>query len=848
MKITGLLASGTALAAVLVVPAYGQDGTVIAAGSEIEAQRPQQSTGIDMIVVTAQKREENVQDVPIAISAFAGDSLWERAVADVSSLSNISPNVTLDAGSPFSGSSSVLSAYIRGIGQSDFAANFDPGVGVYLDGIYLARTVGANLDLPDVERIEILKGPQGTLFGRNTIGGAISIVTRDPGSEFSFRGDITTGRFDRLDINASVDLPITDMLSVGITASSRQRQGYQRRIEFPGANNFINDPDLAFRSNGIDRSSTGGGQGSWALRGKTYWTPTDRLTLRLTGDYLREDTDATANTVAAVTAGDPSTLGFLYNTCINTPVDVLDSIGLGYLCGSRGTPLNPDEMLGSIGGANVDGDPTNDRLTYDDRFITDDIDESYATGINFSQLTAWGLSGSIDYELSDAIGIKSITGYRDLEWGTGLDADGSPIRILELSFGLENWQFSQELQLTGQLLNDRLQFVLGGYYFKEESTLNDYVTFDQGIFEIFGRNEIRTENFAFFGQLDFEVNDLISVTLGGRYTEEEKEFLGGQTDLNGFYYKVAGPAVPGCIDTSGNIVYADPCTTALGFPEADQPLRFFVDEVQNRSFTNFSPKVGIQLHPADDLMIYGSWSRGYKTGGWTTRLSAPLGFAPSFNPEQAETFEIGIKSQFFDNRLQLNAAAFTTAYQDIQLNFQLGISPTIQNAGDARIKGFEIEAVAAPIPGLTINGSVGYTDAYYTNVAAGAVVAPNPIQAGVFNGAPLPKTPEWQFNISPRYEHILGNGGALIALVDYTRTSSIWNDTERAFAIRRPSTDMLNASVTYEAPSGEWRLTAGGTNLTNDRYYVSGNVQAAGVIFGTSNRPAEWYLRLGVEF
>lgn len=831
MKSGLLLITSSTLALAALSPAHAQSEEV---SSQDAARRP---AAIEEIVVTAQKRAENVQDVPIAISAFAGSALKERAVASVASLSNISPNVTLDAGSPFSGSSSVLSAYVRGIGQSDFAANFDPGVGVYLDGVYLARTVGANLDLPDVARIEVLKGPQGTLFGRNTIGGAISIITRDPGRDFSFRGDVTTGRYNRLDINASVDLPITDTLSLAITGSSRNRDGYLKRIPYPGANNYLNDPDLAFRSNGLDRSSHEGGQSQWSLRGKAYWTPTDRLTVRISGDYLHEDQQGTANTIAKTTADDPSTLGFLYNTCINTPVSVLTTIGLGDLCSSRGTPLNPSEMLGSIAGVNVDGDPTNDRLTYDDRFIPNDIDTSYATGINFSRMTAWGLSTTLDYELNDNLAVKSITGYRDLKWGTGLDADGSPLRILEFSFGLKNWQFSQELQLTGQFLDDRLKFVLGGYYFKERSKLNDYVTFDQGIIQIFGPNDIRTRNYAFFGQVDYELNDLISFTFGGRYTKENKKFLGGQTDLNGFYYKVAGCTT-----------YGDPCSSALGFPEPDQPLRFFVDEQQKRKFTNFAPKLGVQLHPARDVMVYGSWSRGYKTGGWTTRLSAPLDYAPTFNPEKAESFEIGVKSQLLDRRLQLNLAAFTTRYQDIQLNYQLGISPTIRNAGDARIKGFEVEMVAVPVSGLTINGSVGYTDAYYTDVLAGADVAPNAIQAGVYEGAPLPKTPKWKVNISPRYQYSLPNGGSLIALVDYTRTSSIWNDTERAYVLRRPASDTLNASLSYEAPSGHWSLTVGGTNLTNDRYYVTGNVQAAGVIFGTYNRPVEWYARLGVEF
>jgi len=836
-----ILAASGAFVTIVASPASAQGGNDPAGeggtGLAAQASQEQDDGGIAEIVVTAQKRAQNVQDVPIAISAFAGDSLRERAVADVSSLSNIAPNVTLDAGSPFSGSSSVLSAYIRGIGQSDFAANFDPGVGVYLDGVFLARTVGANLDLPDVARIEVLKGPQGTLFGRNTIGGAISIVTRDPGDDFSFRGDIATGRFNRLDINATVDLPIAEGLSAALTGSSRHRGGYLTRIPYPGAENYINDPDSAFRSNGFARADTEGGQDEWSLRGKLLWRPVDRLAIRLTGDYLKQDQQGTANTLIKTTSDDSSTLAFIYNTCINTPTEVLAEIGLGDVCGSRGTPLNPSEVLGSIGGVNVDADPTNDRLPFDDRYITDDIDKSYAMGINFSRMKVWGLSATIDYELADWLSFKSITGYRDLDWASGLDADGAPMRILEFSFSLKNWQFSQEVQLIGQALDDRLKFVLGAYYFKEHSFLDDYVTFDQGIIEIYGPNIINTKNYAFFWQVDFEINDLISFTIGGRYTKEDKNFNGGQTDLNGFFYKA-----------SGCTTYGDPCSTVLGFPNPDEPLRFFVGDTQYRKFNNFSPKVGVQIHPNRDIMVYGSWSRGYKTGGWTTRLSAPLTYAPSFDPEEAESFEIGVKSELFGRHLQLNAAAFTTKYSDIQLNFQLGISPTIQNAGDARIKGFEIEVVAAPVDGLTLNGSVGYVDAYYTDVLPGAAVAPNPIQAGVFEGADLPKTPKWKFNLSPRYRLRLGNGGSLVALVDYTHTTSIWNDTERAYLLRRPAVDSLNASLTYRAPSGHWELTVGGTNLTDDRYIISGGVQAAGLIFGTYNRPTEWYARLGLEF
>jgi iron complex outermembrane recepter protein len=288
----------TALATIFMfaAPAYAQDAPVAAEDDQ---------GGIQDIVVTAQKRAENVQDVPIAISAFGEAALQERAVADVSSLANIAPNVTLDAGTPFSGSTSVLSAYIRGIGQNDFAANLDPGVGVYLDGIYLARTVGANMDLPDVERVEILKGPQGTLFGRNTIGGAISIVTRNPGKEFAFNADVITGRFNRLDIKGTVDVPITDGLSAGVTFSSKSRQGYQKREIFPGSERFINDPDNAFRSNFYETATRSGGTDEWTMRTKLRWNDGGRLRLTLSGDYLKQDQPSAPNSVLAVTSNLP---------------------------------------------------------------------------------------------------------------------------------------------------------------------------------------------------------------------------------------------------------------------------------------------------------------------------------------------------------------------------------------------------------------------------------------------------------------------------------------------------------------------------------------------------------------
>ncbi|MDT0508147.1 TonB-dependent receptor [Novosphingobium sp. MMS21-SN21R] len=826
--------SVAAMAVAIAMPAYAQD----------QAAAP--SGGIAEIVVTAQKRAENVQDVPIAISAFSADSLQERAVSSVASLSNISPNVTLDAGTPFSGSSAVLSAYIRGIGANDFAFNIDPGVGVYLDGVYLARSVGANQDLPDVERIEVLKGPQGTLFGRNTIGGAISIVTHDPGDEFRFKGDVTTGRFGLIQTRGTVDLPLSDGLAASVSFATKNRDGYVKRIPFPGASNFDSTPITNYKAAGYNNIGYGseGGDDTWNLRGKLRYDNKANFRVSLSGDYMKVDQSQLANRLIGTT---PAVFAGTYNCAIQGIV-VGDCGGgppsFAYLGGIGGLTSIFDNP--TVFGVNVDADPNNDRLPYDNRFVTKDIDTSYANGNNYSKLTSYGGSGTIEFDLSDTMMLKSITAYRELHWNVGMDIDGSPLNFLHTSFTMNQYQFSQELQLNGSALDKTLNYVLGAYFFKEAGDLHDYVTFAEGLLQVDGPNDLSTKNYAFFGQVDYKPTEQFGITFGGRYTKENKEFEGFQSDANGLTYKILNQVgVPPCASINP---ISEACRVAAGFPNPGQPLRYYIAGTQKKVFSNFSPKIGVQYHPADDVMLYASWSKGYKTGGWTTRLSNPLPTAPDFDEEKATTWEAGIKSTLLDRRLQINAAAFTTDYKGIQLNFQQGVSPTIQNAGDAKIKGFEVEVVAAPTDGFLINASVGYTDAYYTSVLAGAQVAPNPFQAGVIPGADLPKTPKWKFNISPRYEVGLGGDSKLVILADYTHSSSLWNDTERAYLLQRAPTDIVNGSIAYKSGKN-WDLTVGMTNITDERYLVTGQAQiAGGQFYGTFSRPREWYARLGVEF
>lgn len=826
--------------------------------------------GLEEIVVTAQKRAQNVQDVPIAVTAVTANMLRERGINDVAQLSNLAPNVTLDAGTPFSGSSSSLSAYVRGIGQNDFAFNLDPGVGVYIDGVYLARAVGANADLGDVERIEILKGPQGTLFGRNSIGGAISIVTREPGDEFAISGDVTTGSYNRLDFKASADLPISDTVRSSLSISSKRRDGFVKRIPYVDDTfgSYVTDGNQ-FRMPNYRTTDKEGGQNEWTIRGKLVTEPSNDLKITLAGDYNSVDQSGMSNTL--IGTPDTAQLPFgvtaqnfatLYNTCINSTAEELAAAipapfppfttNLSVVCGERGVapsdvnPLGRSGVTSSLASVNVDDDPDNNRLPYDDRFITGDIDTSYATGISFSILENWGGAVTLDYALGANTDIKSITSYRELHWESGMDADGSPLEMLELGFNMNQWQFSQELQLTGTALNDKLDYVVGAYYFKEKGDLHDFVTFPAGLLQVDGFNLLETEALAAFAHLNYRFNDTFSITLGARYTDEKKDFQGFQSDLNGFNYKIGGIPINALIgipcDDAGPVPPTDICdlATLVGFPDQENVLRYHPPGLFEKHFTDFSPRIGFEYKPDDNVMIYASYSKGFKTGGWTTRYTNPVQYEqaePGFKPEVADSYELGLKSELADRTILLNLTSFYTDYQNIQLNQLEGVSPTLRNAGDAEIYGFEVESQLVLSEAFSVAANLSYTHARYTRIAD-----------GVNTGGRLPKTPAWKFNINPRYEYPLGSGTSLLINLDYTYTSTLFNDTENTADLERSAVNILNGFITYKPASDQWDLSVGVTNLLNERYLVTGAANlASGQIYGTYNRPAEWFAKLSFK-
>jgi len=857
------------------------------------------------VIVTAQRREEKLQDVPIALTAFDNATLVSRDMKDIHSLANLTPSVNLDAGSPFSGDRSVLSASIRGIGQDDFAFNLNPGVGVYLDGVFLARTIGANLNLLDIDRVEILKGPQGTLFGANTIGGAINVVTHTPGNSPSFVGTVTGGQYNRRDLGFTADIPITDSLQSSITVATQNQTGWARTIPYPtnspyGQTPFVVDADTSYPKAGYQTSDTWGGTGVTSMRGKMVWHASDKLDWTFTGDWTHEDQTALPYTILNVYQGNLnfSTFSTMWNLCISNdaaslPMAIFANGGpppppivppgsppaqtnalFAGLCSQPrahvpglsvgGAPLLGAGYVGGPAGPyNINNHPGTPYLGSNQPRIyfslaatqTGNINTTYATGPDFARNDLFGGSATAVYHINDTLDLKSITGYRQIKWNIGTDLDGTPETFQEVTDAQHQWQVSQEFQLLGKALDNNLNYVGGVYYFKEAGYVHDYVPFESILYVYDQSNDITNEDYAAFLNLDYRLNNW-GFSAGGRYTKVKTDFLGGQSDLNSF-----------------------PLGSALYPVVTGQPyLRYFPAIPDSQSWGIFDPKLGIQYHFNRDVMAYASWAKGFKQGGWTTRLSAVIAdptFA-RFDPEYSTTTELGLKSEWFNHRLLTNAAIYYTDYTGIQLNVQQGISPVYTNAGNAKIKGAELELQWAAGGGLQINVSGDYIDAYYTyvnpdanipqyllpdgtNVCPATAIVPNPppphpicaVQPpGVTQlDAKLPKTPEYKGSIWPTYDYLLPNSGTVRVLAAFTYTAEMWNDSLNTPELRRPASRQLDASLHYLSPKGTYDLAVGGTNLTNDRYCTAGSPNAgAGEVGCYYNPPLMWYISLRAEF
>ena len=731
---------------------------------------------IEEIVVTAQKREENLQDTPIAITAFTEESLEGRMLNDISKLADFTPNVIFDTTTPISGLSNGAAVFIRGVGQLDFGLTTDPGVGTYIDGVYSSRAVGGVLDVVDIERIEILRGSQGTLFGRNTIGGAINITTKRPAETFGGMVEATFGEFERTDFKGSVDIPIAEKFLTKFAFSSKNRNGFVDRIS------------VGDRLGDEDRQSA---RGSFLLQA------TDDIELYATVDYTDIDEQSAGSVMVGITEfpGAPPLLApsstWAYNQVF--------------------VPSNPGAVPYTA-----------------QEFLLDGNDRTLATGPTGTDLESFGATLTFSWSLP-WFEFKSISSYRDTEGEFYRDPDNSSIQITETSNPNYNHeQFSQELQVTGALFNERLQYVLGAYYFEEDGTDDVFVPIYGALptpagllaLPLYINNFVLVDNSskAVFGQGTFDLSDQVAVTFGLRYTEDDKSFG---------YRQYISP------DPGGNIAVLallGPPVTVPG-PAGDIVLW---DEVSDE-FTELNIRAGIEYQFNDDTLLYFTYADGYKSGGFNFRYVAPRADPLAFAPETLESYEVGVKWQGPDDRLRLNAAGFISEYSDVQIQlFETGGGPLTQNAGVADIIGVEVEITAVPHERLLLNAGFGYINAEYDELN---LPTTNVAQA-INLDTKLPNTPETTVNISAEYTHPLA-WGSLIIRGDYRYTDDLYNDAQNSPFLYQDGYHTFNASLTFT--TGNWDFSVFGTNLTDKRFITSGDSNfGLGFHEANYNRPREF--------
>ena len=759
---------------------------------------------LEEVVVTARKREESLQDTPVAVSAFTANELKLRQINSTDQLSEVTPNLTFDAYAPSSGSNASSQIYIRGIGQSDFTAVTDPGVGLYVDGVYYSRSIGGSVDFLDLERIEVLRGPQGTLFGRNTIGGAIAMYTRKPAEEFGGSVEVEVGDDDMRNVSLDIDLPLTDTLLSKVSLASRKRDGYVERV-YDGKE--VGDDDVL--------------AGRIALQ----WTPSDNFDLFFAVDGTKEREQGAPTVSLGV--NDQQTFAHMVNITIPS-------------CRSFGLPPGP--LLPS-----TMGDPNClNETAFKDEFETE------ATGETRSELDYWGVNITATWDVADWLNIKSITAYRDMDAYAARDADNTQYRLFHSQEDFRHDQFSQEFQFSGLALGGSLKWLLGLYYFEEDADVPNPVQLPLpfvGSFISGGKTD--NENFAVFSQATWDVTERLHLTLGIRYTDETKRFEPYSFIPDGAYYVQGGP---GGSATGATRFFDCPTGTEPACPIPGLPGRLFTpgdrlvgSAESEEEFDDVTPMFNIAYDLTDDAMLYFTYAEGFKSGGFDQRFNEVLlGGPTSFDPETATTYEVGLKSSWLDNRLRVNMAAFFTEYEDQHIIVREGFAPITFNAGESEIQGFELETVFVPTEAWIIQANVGYIDAEYTKLDA-SVLANTPIT----KSTALSRTPEWSASLGVAYTTTLSGWGSLTPRLDWSYRSEVYNDAINTPVLRQPSYRLINASVSFLSLDEAWEVIFAGRNLGSELYLVTGNSAlstGASYTEGVFARETEWRLSVKYHF
>lgn len=759
-----------------------------AAGAAAAAAAEPQSGALDEIVVTSRRVSERLQDTPISVSAFQPEDIQARSINNLGDAAGFTPNFLSNSG-PTGGNDGFF--FVRGVGQTDLNAATDPGVATYVDGVYLGRVIGASLDTVDLARIEVLRGPQGTFFGRNTIGGAVSVTTRDPGKELGGAFSIGGGSRDRKRVEGSLDLPLTDQLSVLLSGLYKGQNGP------------------------VERSSDGvtfGDTLSRVGRVKVKYTASESFSATLSLERDRITGTSSANQLVG------------FNAAAFSPL---------------GVPLNP--LIGA--------------------FLVQPGPALFTSNSNVNpqlNLKVAGYSLTLDGKVGD-VSLKSISAYRSLEHFSAGDFDGGPYSFYDQAFTTRQHQISEELQASRK--GERVTWLVGAFFYKENAFHDNqidlggnngcsYIPFPflppQAICSVpayqtpnvnraLSNNQqidVKDRSYALYGNASYQFSDAWSGSLGLRWSDERK-----QQSYNFF------------IDNTANVFnLANLPPIVLPTLSPNNPF-VGVPTAYEKSWSEVTPSAGLQYRFTPDLQAYLTYARGFKSGGFNGRptpgQNGQFGAIEPYDPETIDTYELGLKSEWFDRRLRFNAAAFLSNYKGIQLlalNPATGFFDTV-NAARNEVTGLELELNARPVEGLEVQSSLGFMHTKFKELSAGAIAS------GIVFGNKLPLTPSFNGSLGVQYRWPVFSGN-LAVRSDYTYRSEVFFSADNLGFARQGGYGLLSARATYEFAQGRLAVSAYGLNLGDKIYVTNGQdvVSALGVAFDSVGAPREWGVDIRYKF
>ena len=788
---------------------------------------------LEEVVVTARKREESLQETPVAVSAFTGESLEELGLTNISDLTKVVPNVDMYAGNGTTGAGSV---FIRGIGARNTGVNYDSGVGIYVDSVYVARTDGAIVDNVDVQSVQVLRGPQGTLFGKNTTGGAILYATNRPDNEFGGNALVRVGNYNKIDSKVTVNVPLIDeTLMSRFSLYQTKNDGYVQSVIPDGLPEQAlgNTPFYEGEYNDTNRY---GGQAQ--LR----WLAADDLTLDLNYNYGKTDQAARGQDCQVVT--DVPNTGW--------QADLQD-----------GPIVNPSTGLNIADWCQINQDLGKDKI------MTNLQPNKYKAEVNTLALT-------VDWEISDVLNFKSISAARNAEGGEVNELDAIGIALL----GRTNFEgngaeqrntdsYSQEFQLLGSAFDDKLDYVVGAFGFTEKTDKGAATSPTLFFDAVFGPNaafylsnltklEAKNSSASVFGQADWHFDDYWTVTLGARYTWEERELkrtfrvpevstlatTGDATNIFNTFYDF--PSGPETFNPDHNYVVAIDPITGLPDPLADQK--------RDLNESKLTPMMSIQrTFDGVGFMDFGNAyltiANGFLSGGITDTVDTVTGLMGDYDPEEVWNYEIGFKMDGWERKLRLNTAIFYTDYTDRQLT-TIRISPegriagALINAKSSYIAGIEMEAVVLPIDNLQLTANVTFNHGEieeYDDERIEAQPAPGVVPAGCtpveIPGAgfvntcdidrsdeDLPRLPDSIFYLAAQYTFET-DFGTVVPLLSWSYRTNLQNCFDYSSCLSgvyKTDQEDLSARLTWNSPDMNWRVTGFGRNLTDDRYIQGG--------------------------